>query len=157
MGRRNGTPTTALTERDAANLHRAARKHFDRLMNAEGVNLAVYEAQLVEQDMVKVLANMARDTTGYTSPSLRRQCAMDVITIARGAIKVWAHDGATVNPNATTATGQTVGDLIEAAQTTSQLAQELDRLTREKIPPAEWPPEVREMVGEAITYFEVQS
>jgi len=157
MGRRNGAPTTALTERDAANLHRMARKQFDRLMNTDGVNLATYQAQLVEQDMVKMLAGLALDTSGYTSPSLRRQCAMDVLTIARGVPKLWVHDGQTVSPSAVTPTGQTMGDLIEAAQTTAQLAQELDRLTREKIPPNEWPEDVRAMVGDAITYFEVQN
>ena len=158
MARRNGAVTKGqgqqLTEKDALELHRAARRHFTRLTEIDGVNMAQFTAQRYEEEMVKVLVGMALDVTGTTAPGLRRQCALDVITVARGVPKPWLNDGQTIDPNAPVGDGsQTMGDLIEAAKTSAEMYEELDGLVRRKVPPEQWPQKIREMVGDAISHF----
>lgn len=127
-------------------------KHFRRLANGSGVNMAQLKAQMEEESMVDILTGIAMDFT--QNPTIRRQCAMDVISIARGAIKVWAHDGETINPGATGDTGNTIGAEIEAAKMTAELYKELNGYIARGVHPDKWPDNIKQIASpEMITYY----
>ena len=78
---------------------------------------------------------------------------MDVITIARGQIKPWYHDGKSVDPNADGQTGQPIGTEIESAKLTAELHERLNDLVMRKVPVDRWPEDVREAAGEFLSTF----
>lgn len=132
----------------------AVVKHLRRLNSA--VNITQFSAQLYEQEMVETLVEMVRNEA--TAPSLRRQCAIDVLTFARGAVRPWVHMGETVNPQAegTSGLNATVGEEIEAAKNTARLHAQLDLYIAQNKPPSEWPEDVRTIAGEMLTYYDTE-
>jgi len=127
--------------------------HFRRLTSSTGVNMAVFRAQLHEEEMVKVIAGIALDPLQL--PSIRISAASKVLEIARGAIRPWVHDGQTVDPRAEGITGATVGEEIQAARMTAELYEEINALTMKRVPPEQWPESVRLAAGNLLaTYSE---
>lgn len=145
MGRRK-------TELDPQKALSVVGRHFRRLVSHGGVNMAEFHAQLIEVEMVQILEGFAKDVT--VPVSLRRQCALDVLLLARGPSIPWPRNGKTVDVNEQTPMGGTVGDAIDAARVSADLYQTLDDLVRRRVPPAEWPPEVREAAGAAIAFYD---
>ena len=144
MGRRSLAVVTQEEEARAA-----VARHFRSLTDRRGVgvNLAQFQAQIHEQEMVNLLYGFAMDPTGDLA--FRRLCILDVLNIARGPIAPWRHDGQTIDPAAQSATGKgSVGDDIEEAQRSAALLQKLDELVRLKVPVDKWPTEVREAAAE---------
>lgn len=152
MGRRSLIPARLMTPEQARS---AVIKHFSHLTSTGGVNMAQYEAQKNETEMVQVLVGFALDTSGEIAPSLRAKCAMDVLAIARGPLREWVHDGRTVEPAAPRTDGRegTQGEAIESAQASADVAAELDRLVAQRVDPALWPGHVKAVVGDAISFF----
>jgi hypothetical protein len=147
LGRRGGVETMTPQE-----IRQQAAKHFRKLSAASGVNLAQFKAQASEEAMVDLLVGFAHDISVATS--LRRQCALDVITIARGPQSPWYHDGKTIDPQAIGETGKTVGHEIEEARKTSALYTQLDELIRSNTDPRLWPDSVRVLAGEMLPTLE---
>ena len=131
-------------------------KQLRRFATRSGLNMTEFQAQKYEVEMVDILAEMARDPTGFVPLALKRQCALDVVMLARGPMlnRPWIHDGKTIDPEAHGATGMTVGAEIDAIRVMSSMHQQLDELVRARVPVGEWPAEIREMAGEMVTYFE---
>jgi len=130
----------------------AVVKHLKRLNSA--VNVTQFTAQLHERDMIELLVDMAENVT--MPPSIRRQCAIDVLTFARGQPRPWIHDGETVDPNmpGTSGLGATVGQEIEAARQTAKLHQQLAMLSASNVHPRDWPEEVRQIAGDMVAFYE---
>lgn len=147
MGRRGGVETMTPAE-----IRQQAAKHFRKLSAASGVNLAQFKAQVFEEEMVELLVGFTRDITVATS--LRRQCALDVIQVARGPQAPWFVNPATIQPNAIGETGQTVGQEIDEARKTSALYTQLDELIRSNTHPSMWPESVRVLAGEMLPTLE---
>ena len=145
---------TDIAKLDANLARKAVAAHFRKITSKSGINYAQFQAQLQEEDMVRLLAGFAMDTT--LQPTLRRECALDVITIARGKIQPWIHDGQTIDPEAVSAAGSPIKQEIDAARATAELYQELDDLVRRRIPPEQWPEAVRTLAGEAIAYYQTE-
>lgn len=80
-----------------------------------------------------------------TPLSLRRQCALDVLTVARGEPGRLPEGSETVDPAATGATGATVGEEIAAARESAALFAELDGLVRNRVPFVDWPDRVKRL------------
>ena len=116
--------------------------------------MAQFRAQLHEEAMVEVLVGFAQDMN--LAPSLRRDCARDVIAIARGPLApVGAPNGETIDPSVAREGGGTVGDEIVAIRATAELYQRLDELVRREVPPELWPEDVRAIAGNlAASYAE---
>jgi len=152
MGRRSVVPSNRLSPEQA---RRAVIRHFSHLTSTGGANMAMVEAQRAEQSMVQLLVGFALDPSGDLPPTLRAKCAMDVISIARGAIRDWQHTGETIDPSATRTDGVdgTVADALEAAQASADVSAELDMLVAKRVPPEQWPAHVRAVVGDALSYF----
>ena len=101
--------------------------------------------------MVETLVGFVRD---FTVPvALRRQCAMDVVAIARGPLRPWVHDGETIDTNAQGVTGETIGAEIDAARSSAAALAELDELVRRRVPVSQWPESVRLAAGELLAMF----
>lgn len=149
MGRR------AIEKMDPKEARQAVARHMRRLMSTSGVNMAQFKAQVYEEAMVDLLAGFAMDAG--QPPSFRRDCAKDVLSYARGAIKPWIHDGETIDPSATGDSGSPVREEIEATRVTAEAYQELDDLVRRKVPPEQWPERIRALAGEAIAYYAGES
>lgn len=139
-------------EIDPEEARKVVGRHFRRLVGHGGVNMAEFHAQLVEVEMVEIIAGFARDLT--LEPKFRKECALDVLLLARGPSVPWPRDGKTISVHEPGPAGGTVGDTIEAARLAADLYQQLDDLVRRKVPPAEWPPAVREAAGAAIAFYE---
>lgn len=126
-------------------------KNFRRLVNATGINLAQFEAQIHEADAVKLLWEFATDDT---NPKVfRRDCIKDVLMYARGSIKTWQHDGETIDPSALGLTGRPIGQEINAVRLATDVMQEMNDLVARKVPVSAWPPHVVEAAGAAVTYY----
>ena len=95
--------------------------------------------------MVQILVGFAEDMN--LAPPLRRDCAKDVIALARGPLAPWHHDGETIDPAAARENGNTVGAEIVAIRATAELYQRLDELVRRGVPPELWPEDVRAIAG----------
>ena len=146
MGRRSIAPTTP------AQVRASVAKHFRHLMGPErGINMSQFTAQLRERDMVELLVGFALDAT-LPAP-LRRDCALDVIRIARGPIAPWIHDGRTIDPGGIAASGKAVGDEIAEIERTATLYQQLDELVRRGVPPELWPEAVRQAAGSFLESY----
>jgi len=146
MGRRSTAPATP------AQIRATVAKHFRHLMGPErGINMSQFTAQLRERDMVELLVGFACDAT--LPPSLRRDCALDVIRIARGPIAPWIHDARTIDPDAISPNGKPIGDGVEEIMRTAELHQQLDELVRRGVPPAEWPEAVRQAAGDFLASY----
>lgn len=104
--------------------------------------------------MVELLVMFAMDCTGYVTPTLRRQCAIDVITIARGVPKQWNNDGQTIEVDAAGQSGRTVADEIESARRSAEALKDLDGYVRRKVHPSQWPEHVRLAAGDSLAFFE---
>jgi hypothetical protein len=130
----------------------AIRKHFTHLSSSKGsVNLAQYAAQRHEEEMTEMLIGFARD---ISQPAFfRRECALDVLKIARGPIEPWKHDGKTIDQNAIGHTGSTVGTEIEATRLTTALHEAVADLTMRGIPVELWPADVREAAGQLVAAY----
>jgi hypothetical protein len=134
-------------------------RHFRSLTSKAGVNFAQYKAQQHEEEMVELLVGFTQDAT--LTANLRRQCALDVILVARGPQAPWLHSGETIIPGMASQDpngppGRTVGDDIESARRAADVQGELASLVMRKVPPAEWPEHVKLAAGEAIAYFELE-
>jgi len=136
---------------DPQQLREAIGRHFRRLTNTAGVNMAEFRAQLHEEEMVELLVGFTRDMTA-TMP-FRRQCALDVLQLARGQIRPWIHDGETIQPDAVGLSGRPVREEIDSARRAAEVYAELDDLVRRKVHPSEWPEAVRLAAGDAISFF----
>lgn len=138
----------------------AARKaiatHFRTVASRSGINLAQFQAQLAAEDMVKLIAGFANDP--LLPAPFRKECAIDVVTIAYGKIQPWYHEGEHIDPSAQSAAanGSTLGQEIDQARLTAELYQQLDELVRRKVPPEHWPESVRTLAGEAIAYYQIE-
>ncbi len=148
MGRRSlpNTPLDKLTYQDA---RLAVAQHLRKLKG--GLNMAQLRAQTHEEGMVDLLATMARN--GDVPYAIRRQCAVDVITFARGNPKPWLHDGKSIDPGSLGETGNTIADEIEAAKHTTSLWKQIDWLRANNVPPAQWPEDVRQVAGDLIEVY----
>lgn len=146
MGRRS------VTEMSPKEIRAQAAKHFRNLVHAGGPNLAVFRAQIHEEEMVELLVGLTKDIS--VAPGLRAQIAMDVIKIARGPMAPWFHTGETINPHAMGDSGKSVGDEIEEARKTSALYTELDACIRSNTHPSTWPESVRVLAGEMLPTLE---
>ena len=146
MGRRSIAPATP------AQVRASVAKHFRHLMGpATGINLAQFQAQLHEESMVQILVGFACDVT-LPAP-LRRDCALDVIRIARGPIAPWIHDARTIDPDGIAPSGKPISDEIEEIRKTAELHQRLDELVRRGVPPALWPEDVRKAAGDFLASY----
>ena len=146
MGRRSTAPATP------AQIRASVAKHFRHLMGPErGINMSQFTAQLRERDMVELLVGFALDAT-LPAP-LRRDCALDVIRIARGPIAPWIHDARTIDPDGAAASGKPISDEIEEIRKTAELHQRLDELVRRGVPPALWPEDVRKAAGDFLASY----
>ena len=146
MGRRSTAPATP------AQIRASVAKHFRHLMGPErGINMSQFTAQLRERDMVELLVGFALDAT-LPAP-LRRDCALDVIRIARGPIAPWIHDSRTIDPDGISPSGKPVADEIEEIRKTAELHQRLDELVRRGVPPALWPEAVRQAAGDFLASY----
>jgi hypothetical protein len=67
--------------------------------------------------------------------------------------KPWYHDGETIDPAATGATGNTVAAEIEAARLSAQIYRELNLLVQRLVPSEQWPEHVRAVAGELIACY----
>lgn len=134
---------------DVNTARKQAVANIRRLTANSGVNYAQFEAQVHEAKMVRLLVGLAEDV--LLPPDLRRECAIDVITLARGKIGVWLHDGQTIDPEAPSGVVPgTVGQEIEQVRIASEAYEELDELIRKRVPPAYWPERIRTLAGEAV-------
>lgn len=129
----------------------AIAKHLSNLTQLHSVNMAQFRAQVHEEEMVQTLVEFVRDEE-MPAP-FRRQCAIDVVTFARGGIRVWAHAGETINPNTQGESGNTVGDEITAARNTTALYEKFDKLVAAGVHPDDWPDDVRQIAGELIDHY----
>ena len=146
MGRRSG-------QQVVANLppEELRRRTLNRLMTLSalsGANKARYRAQMFEEEMVDLLRDIA--FAPETPASLRRQCALDVLVVARGEPGGLPAGAETVDPNAKGNTGATVGEEIEAARTSAALFAELDSLVRNRVPFVDWPERVKHLHEAAV-------
>lgn len=155
MGRRAvAIPDARKIERLPAHQARdAVVSHFRKLTGAAGINLAQFRAQLHEEEMVELLVGFTRDIT--LPASLRRDCAKDVVTIARGPIQPWIHLGETIDPQAEGRTGNTVGAEIEAARLTSRMYEQITQLTMKGVPFEAWPEELKAAADPSMASFSV--
>lgn len=132
----------------------AVKKHLQRLQNA--TNGVQFTAQLNEVEMTELLVDLARNPE--MPPSLRRQCALDVLAYARGQPKTWLHDGETIDSAAAGAAGMgaTIGQELEAARQTAKLHEQLALLTAANVHPRDWPEDVRSIAGEMIAFYDAE-
>ena len=164
MTKREGAVTRkGLTDgRQAEEARKAVARHFRRLTNQVGVNLAQFRAQLHEEEMVELLVGLARgkavDQKGEAIDvpvSVRRQCMIDVLTFARGPIRPWLHDGETIDPSMPAPGGGTMGDAITATRATADTIEEMADLVARQVPPSAWPDHVREAAAASALYSEL--
>jgi len=146
MGRR-----TLDTKIDPKEARLAVAKHLRSLSARSGVNFLQFYAQQYEEEMLDMLVGFSRDMT--LTATLRRQCMLDVLLFARGAIKPWIHVGDTVDPAAPGAVANTVGEEIQAARLMTDIKTKLDEYVRAGIPPEQWPEDVREAAGTMLAYY----
>ena len=106
-----------------------------------GINKAQFRAQALEEEMVGIVAGLARHAE--TPPGLRLDCARYIVTLARGAPQPWFHDGRTIDPDAPSATGRTVGEDIESARRETDLYLRLDALVAQRTPYRDWPDDIK--------------
>jgi len=141
--------TSVFDPRDA---RAAIKKHLQRLQNSS--NGVQFEAQRHEVDMVNLLVDLAQDESNPAT--LRRQCALDVVTLARGVPKPWLHTGEDLNADTpgNAGLGATVGQELEAAKQTSALDEQLAQLTARNVHPRDWPENVRSVAADMIAYYE---
>lgn len=153
MGRRsvNVPKVRDLEKRNAHDARQAVVSHFRQLTGPAGINLAAFKAQIHEEEMVDLLVGFTRDVT--LPATLRRDCAKDVITIARGPIQPWFHMGETIDPLAEGRTGNTIGAEIEATRLTSQAYEAITRLMMQQIPFDMWPEDLRAFADPSMAMF----
>lgn len=127
--------------------------HFRELQGRIGVNLAQFQAQQREEDAVRLIAGFM-DDINLPAP-FRRQCAIDIVTMARGPIAPWQHDAQTIEVTVIGNTGSQVGDEIQAVRLATDLHQRIADLVMRRVPSDRWPEDVREAAGHLImTYSE---
>ena len=114
------------------------------------INVARWRAQLHEEEMVQLLVNFALD--GTQSASLRRDCAKDVLEIARGKIVAQVHDGENVDPTAHTGGASAIGQQIEAQRIETNQWQTLDAYVG-KIASEYWPEHIRHIAGDLVALY----
>jgi hypothetical protein len=155
MVRAARTKTLAATL-NASQARSAVTRHLQKLNSS--CNVTQFTAQLHEKDMVELLASFAQDTSGAIPPALRRQCAIDVLTFARGQPRPWLHDGLTVDPNSPGQSGfnATVAEEIAAAKLTADLYRQLNDLTARNIHPRDWPENIRAISTDIVAYYEAE-
>jgi len=137
---------------EVAQARTAIAKHLTSLTEMNNVNMAVFKAQAHEEEAVNTLVDMMKDVE--VPPALRRACANDVIQIARGAIRPWAHSGATIHAEAPgDIPGTTVGQEIEAAKNTAALYEQFNLLVAQGVHSDDWPSDIRDLVGDLIDHF----
>lgn len=154
MGRRSVATASDLArlERDGPRAARdAVVTHFRRLTGAAGVNLAQFKAQVHEEEMIDLLVGFTRDVT--LPATLRRQCALDVVLVARGPIRPWEHAGETIDPSAEGRTGATVGTEIEATRLTADAYMRIASLTMRQVPFSQWPEDLQAAADPALATF----
>jgi hypothetical protein len=122
----------------------AIRRHLARA-SVHSFNLARLRAQCHEEEMVDVLYGIATDPD--MAPTLRRQCAIDVLEQARGKITVQLHDGQSIvaSDPATDGTDRTVGEQIEAARVAASEMTAIQEWA--SVPYHQWPEHVRALLG----------
>src|ERR1700761_6523858 len=142
MGRRSGAlaaiPKKAI-EPSAARL--AIAKHLKSLTDMRSVNMAQVRAQVHEEECIETLVEFMRNEA--LPPTFRRDCAIDIVKFARGAIRVWAHAGETIDAEEVGESGNTVGEEISAARNTAALYEQFNQLVMKGIHPDNWPERVR--------------
>jgi hypothetical protein len=140
----------AVLDVNAARL--AIARHLTSLTELHNVNMVQFRAQVHEEEAVSTLVEIMRDPE--MPPALRRQCATDIVLYARGGVKVWVHDQATINAEAPgTTAGVTVGAEIEAARNTAALYEKFNLLVAQGIHSDDWPDDVRQIAGDLIDHF----
>jgi hypothetical protein len=144
MGRRKTIPA------DPRDLRRLVATISDAAATKAGVNLARWRAQLVEEEMVATLVDFVRDIT--LTPNFRRECAKDILELARGKIAPQMHDGETINPAEPTSDGSTVGAYIESQRVEATKWMLLDQYVG-KVPVAQWPESVRLAAGDLVSVY----
>jgi hypothetical protein len=117
-----------------------------------GLNMVQFTAQMHEVEMVKILVGFVKDAT--LPPTLRRDCALDVIRLARGPVAPWIHDAKTIDPAGIAPSGRPVADELAEIKKATTLYQALDDLVRRGVPPEQWPEDVREAAGDLLDQIE---
>jgi hypothetical protein len=142
---------------DAEAARRAAAAFLQARSKLGGVNLAQVTAQMHEIECVEQLVSFMRDES--LPPALRRDCCIDILTIARGKPRVWLHDGRTVDPAAPSLRDperRTVGDDIADLSVATALYQQFNTLVSQGIHSSEWPDAVRALADpETLEMFNV--
>jgi hypothetical protein len=118
---------------------------------AGNLNLAQFRAQCHEEEMVELLVGFTRDVT--LPASLRRDCAKDVILIARGPIEPWEHNGASIDPAAEGRTGNPVAVEIDAARLSSRAYEEIASLAMRQVPFEAWPEYLKPYADPSLATF----
>jgi hypothetical protein len=149
MGRRSSHALTPLQAKDAV------AKHFQRLVGRSGVNLTQFHAQLHEEKMVDVLVGFALDKE--QPAEFRRDCAKDVIVLARGPIvSPWVHDGATLTPATALPSGRPAGEAVNQARIAGDTYLQVNMLVAAGTPVDLWPEEVVAVAGDIVEAFRAE-
>ena len=143
MGRRS-----VALQLSSADIRRRALNRMMQVSALTGANKARWRAQLYEEEMVELLRDIA--LAPDTPIGVRRQCALDVLLVARGEPGRLPEGAETVDVEAKGNSGATVGEEIEAARASAQLFAELDALVRNRVPFAEWPERVKHLHEAAV-------
>ncbi len=155
MARRQGARALAPKVKrviDVNEARAAIASHMLSLTSRPGVNMAMFRAQSFEQECVETLMGFVRDDE--LPPAIRRSCALDIVTIGRGAIRTWYHTGETVQPDAPgEAPGTTIGQEIQAARNTTELHEKLNKYVSEGVHSDDWPADIRNLVGDLINHY----
>ena len=114
-----------------------------RVNDLTGVNKAKYRAQCIEEEAVDMLRDLMFDPE--TAPGLRRECALDIIRVARGEPGRISDDPRTIDGDATGTSGRKVDEEINAARVSASLFARLDALVRNQVPYDDWPDEIKHL------------
>lgn len=129
------------------------RNRFAAYNMLPGVNKAQFRAQMLEEEMVLLIRDVA--TAPETAASLRLECARTILTIARGVPQPWFNRGETIDPEAKGTVHETVGAEMEAMRVTADTFSRLDDLVRRKVPYRLWPEDVRGL-AEAAAFSDAE-
>lgn len=149
MGRR-----TEMSKMDPKTARDLFARHFRRLGREGGINLAEYRAQQEEEKLVEMLIGFAYDVTQPVPD--RRMYAKDVLELARGKIVPWVHGGQTIDPGAIGETGLTTSAEMVMAREMADVDRQIADLMMKRIPPAEWPEEVKLRAGNLIQTLQAE-
>lgn len=144
----------ALANMDPKEARDLIMRHFRRINSTGGINRAEFAAQKVEEDMVEMLIGWARNPT--LAEAERFVYVNKILEIARGKIAPWVHAGQTIDPTAIGETGMTVSAEMQLARDMAEVDAKIADLMMRRIPPDDWPEEVRLRAGNLIETLQAE-